>query len=331
MNEKGAKKLVAESGVMLLREGLSARTWGNVSCRTGEHTMVITPSGLAYDGMTPEDIVSVDITTGEWEGKRKPSSEKGVHISAYSQLPDAGFVIHTHQTYASAIGLTGLDKLSFTDAENTALGGIALAEYGLPSTKKLTLNIFNAFKGGAHVVLMANHGTMIVGKDREEAFGRALLLEQVCQRACKGQPSDVTPIDTGKAKRLMDSAKRVFTHVSYISSPSVLACASGQKAIPAQLDDMAQMIGMRLSVVKPDENVLIKALKKKNIVLVPGVGAICRAATDGDLKALCLLAEKACICWLHTKASGVRARLSMFDTMLMRTVYLMKYSKKIGG
>lgn len=326
-----AKQLTAESGRMLLKEKLAARTWGNISCRIGEKSMVITPSGLAYDGMQPDDIVSVDMETGEWAGSRKPSSEKGIHISAYRQFPDAGFVIHTHQTYASAIGMAGFDTLNLSEEEKKKLGGIALAEYGLSSTKKLAKNVAAVFKSGAHTVLMVHHGAVIVGKDRQEAFERAILLENVCRRACKEQPDTPPVFDEALAKSLINSVKKEFKHVSYTSAPPVMACASYGKAIPAQLDDMAQMIGPLLICVKPEVSAVANALRKHEAVLVPGVGAIGQALTQKDLDVLHLLVEKSCICWLHTQAMCVNAKLSPFEIWLMHKVYIMKYSKKIAS
>lgn len=329
MDAENAKRLTAESGRMLLEENLAARTWGNISCRTGETTMVITPSGLGYEGMGPDDIVCMDMETGEWEGTRKPSSEKTIHISAYRRFPEAGFVIHTHQTYASAIGLAGFDTLPLSEEEKEKLGGIALAGYGLPGTKKLAGNVTAAYERGAHAMLMAHHGAVIVGKDREEAFSRALLLESVCRRACKGQPEKTPFFDEALAQSLTASVKKEFGQAAYTASPPALACASGGKAVPAQLDDMAQMIGAKLLVVKPEESAVAEALRKYEAVLVPDVGAVYRALTKGDLDALCLLTEKSCICWLHSQAMGVKTKLSPFDTWLMRKVYVMKYSKKI--
>lgn len=329
MDQIDTKRLVAESGKLLLKEKLAARTWGNVSCRTGDNAMVITPSGLGYDGMEPDDIVTVSLATGEWEGTRKPSSEKGIHISAYRAFPEAGFVIHTHQTYATAIGLAGLTSSFLTEEEKEALGGVILAEYGISTTKKLARNVSGAFDSGAHVVLMAHHGAVIIGKDRQEAFDRALLLEDICRRCCKGQPKVAPVFDEALADRLTALVKEESGYAGYISAAAVLACASEGKAIPAQLDDMAQMIGFRLSAVKSDETAVINALRKKAAVLVPGVGALCRASNEEDLSALCLLIEKACICWRHTRASQVNIRLSALDIALMRAVYLMKYSKKM--
>ncbi|GAB1476861.1 class II aldolase/adducin family protein [Bacillota bacterium] len=331
MNETEAKDLVARAGRMLLSEGLVARTWGNVSCRIDENRMAITPSGLAYENMTADDVVCLNMSSGEWEGRLPPSSEKGVHIAAYRGLDDGEFVIHTHQVYASAIGLTGIEDLSLSVEEESALGGIAMADYGLPGTKKLAQNVAAALRGGAHSVLLARHGAVIVGKDHEETFQRARLLETVCRRACMGQPADNLIFNKELAENLVKYAKNKYEHVAFTSASPVLACADGGKTIRAQLDDMAQMIGPRLPIVRPDEEAIVDALVKKEAVLVPGVGAICRAFTDDDSAAMCLLAEKACISWLHTQAMGINKHLSWLDTRIMRSIYLKKYSKMTGG
>lgn len=122
----------------LLEKNIVARTWGNTSCRVDDEHCLITPSGLDYMQTTEEDIVLLDLKNGEWEGRRKPSGERGVHIAAYRQFPGVNFVIHTHQNYATAIGLTGMDSLQITEEEKRQLGGLGAAAYGLPGMKKLT-------------------------------------------------------------------------------------------------------------------------------------------------------------------------------------------------
>ena len=92
-----AKKLVVEAGKKLLETGLIARTWGNVSARISDTQFVITPSGRAYDTLTPEEVVVVNIDDCSHEGDIKPSSEKGIHADAYKHHPLVNFVIHTHQ------------------------------------------------------------------------------------------------------------------------------------------------------------------------------------------------------------------------------------------
>lgn len=71
-----AKKLVVEAGKKLIETGLIARTWGNVSARISETQFVITPSGRAYETLTPDDIVVVNIEDCSYDGDIKPSSEK---------------------------------------------------------------------------------------------------------------------------------------------------------------------------------------------------------------------------------------------------------------
>ena len=137
MEEQMARRLVAAEGKKLQQAGLVARTWGNISCRIDENHFVITPSGLDYETMTARDLVLMDIRNGVCCGAHKPSSEKGVHLAAYQTFPEVGYVIHTHQTYATAIGLCGFEQLAMTEEEAEKLGGIAGAAYGLSSTEKL--------------------------------------------------------------------------------------------------------------------------------------------------------------------------------------------------
>ena len=95
-----AKKLVVAAGKKLVESGLIARTWGNVSARISDTQFVITPSGRAYETLTPEEVVVVNIEDCSYEGDIKPSSEKGVHAAAYRHHPTVDFVIHTHQKAA---------------------------------------------------------------------------------------------------------------------------------------------------------------------------------------------------------------------------------------
>lgn len=334
MDEREARRLVAEAGRMFRKEGLVARTWGNMSCRIDESTFAITPSGLGYESMTEDDVVLFHMADGTWSGTRKPSSEKGVHIAAYRQFPDVGFVAHTHQPFASALGLAGFDALSLAEEEHVALGGVACAHYGLPGSKRITANVSAALSTGAHAVLMAQHGALIAGKDLNDAFSRAKLLEAVCRRACKGQPGGSVLGEEGLntlAKQLAGS----FPCIGYTGAPAVQEAAKAEKPFFAQLDDMAQMIGPELLCVRMEPRAVLAALKKHSAVLVydknGGAGALCRADSTGDCEALKLLVEKACVGFLHTRALGVSAKLSALHAMLMHMVYKTKYAKQIGG
>ena len=185
MEDQELRKLVADTGRELLEKKLVARTWGNISARKDATHFAISPSGLGYEGMTPEDVPIYNLTDGTYEGPRKPSSEKKIHASAYQIFDDVNFVIHTHQDYATAVGLVGSDILEMTDEEKEILGEIRVAAYGLPGTKKLKYNVEEAMLKGSKVVLMLHHGAVIGGVDKDDAVHKAMVLETVCERAVR--------------------------------------------------------------------------------------------------------------------------------------------------
>ena len=296
MEEKELRQQIVDTGLLLLETGLVARTWGNVSARVDKTHCLITPSGLSYTMTTPVDLALYDMEKETYEGEYKPSSEKGVHIGAYELFPDVNFVIHTHQTYASAIGVYGFEKLDITEEEKDMLGGIALAEYGLPGTKKLKNAVRKCFESGAHTVLMKNHGVVVAGVSKEEALERVNLLEEICKRNCNGLVEGEEPEITWSKKG---------------------------KPIVAQLDDMAQMIGSKIPVVDDAK----EGFKDSNAVIVKNQGIFVKGIDGDDEAALKLLVHKAAVTMLHTDASGSKNKLSFIDCRLMRFVYLKKYSK----
>ncbi|MBQ4245268.1 MAG: class II aldolase/adducin family protein [Clostridia bacterium] len=194
-----AKNLVIEAGVKLVERGLIARTWGNVSCRIDDETFVITPSGKPYIGLTPDDIVEVKIEDLSYRGNVKPSSEKGVHAEVYKAHPEANFVIHTHQKYASVI--SDLSK-GLCDIEGEAaqvIGSVVpIAAYGMPGTGKLRKGIIAALeKYNTKAIIMAHHGAVCFGSDFDDAFNVTAVLEDLCEKAILKLSKDFTgPVET---------------------------------------------------------------------------------------------------------------------------------------
>ena len=187
MDIQTAKQAVIDAGKKLVETGLIARTWGNVSCRIDADSFVITPSGKAYDGLTPADIVQVKLADTSYEGEVKPSSEKGVHAEVYKARADINFVIHTHQNKASVLSALsgGIPQPGAAYAE--ILGGaVPLGAYGLPGTGKLKKGVAAAIaqtKGKA--VIMAHHGALCYGTDAADAFLVASTLEEACDAFLK--------------------------------------------------------------------------------------------------------------------------------------------------
>jgi len=175
------KKEIIQGGLRLLKEGLVARTWGNISIRVDESYMLITPSGRTYETLTESDIVLVNYHTSKHEGEIKPSSEKELHCEIYRTRPKIKAVIHTHQMNASTVATARREVPPILDDMTQIIGPtVRVAPYALPSTKKITKKTVKALKG-RNAALMANHGAVCVGRDLDEAF----VVCQVLEKACK--------------------------------------------------------------------------------------------------------------------------------------------------
>ena len=182
MDIEDAKKMVCAAGKKLLKEGLVARTWGNVSVRVNDQQMVITPSGRPYDELNPDDMVLVNFYNLRFEGKIKPSSELKLHCQVYKTRPQIQAVIHTHQMYASIVAAAQKDVEVLHSGHQQILGGIVIktAPYALPNTKKITVETARAIED-SKAALMANHGAVCIGKSLDDAFEVANTLEKACE------------------------------------------------------------------------------------------------------------------------------------------------------
>jgi L-fuculose-phosphate aldolase len=137
---------------------------GNVSVRHGERVL-ITPSGLPYAAMLPDDIVEIDLEGRRTGGsERKPSSEWPFHAAIYKARPDATAIVHTHSPYATALSCARRDIPAFHYM--IALGGgadIRCATYATFGTQALADNAVAALEG-RRAVLLANHGVITIGQ-----------------------------------------------------------------------------------------------------------------------------------------------------------------------
>ena len=338
MSNMDKRREIIDTGIELLEEKLVARTWGNISARIDADNYLITPSGLDYTSMREEDIVSVNIKTGEYTGINRPSGEKGVHSAAYEVFDDVNFVVHTHQTYATAVSLAGFDSLEatagspagsesfdITEEEIEKLGGIALADYGLPGTKEITNACKSALLTGAHTVLMIHHGVLVLGKDKEEAMKRVKLLESICERNVKRVIKDNTLNNYLKALNTCPEDNSSYRYCEVLTDKALIALSNSETEIFSQLDDVSQMIGTKIVTVDS----LDKALKlSDNAVLIKGVGALIKAENKDDLEALKVLMNKMAIVKLYTKAKNVKAEISIEESDFMHYDYVTRYSKQ---
>ena len=189
------KASVCSANIRLQTSGLITLTWGNVSQIDRETGLVvIKPSGIPYDSMTPDDMVIVDLDGKTVEGKWNPSSDLPTHLELYRTFPEIGGVTHTHSRWATIFSQAGysVPALGTTHAD-TFYGDV-------PCTRKLTdeeisgeyeketgkviCEIFaDRDPMSCPAVLVNSHGPFTWGKNADKSVENAIILEEVAMMA----------------------------------------------------------------------------------------------------------------------------------------------------
>ncbi len=163
--------------------GINRGSAGNVSarCAPGEGAFLVTPTGMAYDACSADDMVRVG-ADGTPSGRRKPSSEWRFHRDIYAARPEAGAVVHTHSPFATALACQeqGIPAFHYMVAR---FGGadVRCADYATFGTQALSDAILIAL-AGRNACLMAHHGMVVFGRDCEQALALAVELETLCEQ-----------------------------------------------------------------------------------------------------------------------------------------------------
>lgn len=395
-----AKELVIEAGKKLIKEGLIARTWGNVSARISDTQFVITPSGRAYEDLTPDEIVVVNIDDCSYEGDIKPSSEKGVHAAAYRHHPTVDFVIHTHQKAATIVSITGMEIRNVYDEFKPVLGEkIPVAKYAMSTTDPLRKNVESCIMMNprARALLLKHHGTLCMGDNFEHAFDLSLTLEKCCEKIIRDNylrhswektydenakrnyylqkfelpmmPDDIcdlgSSVRNGSCFTLTVGGQKVdvdletclgingiapkcakihkaiydntdFSMIKHISDADAVAVScTGDKMLP-MIDDFAQIVGVDVDCcpwIDGDTDDCAKHIGKaiagRNAVLIEGNGVMIAGNNEGDMQALEIIMDKGCQAQIDVNIFNRVHYVPKMECFLMRTVYLMKYSKQI--
>jgi L-fuculose-phosphate aldolase len=158
------------------RIGINQGTSGNVSARWRKG-MLVTPSGIPYEDIRPEDIIYIDFSTNEAQGPHKPSSEWLFHRDILSGRPEAQAVVHTHSSYATAMAIQRMD-IPAHHYMVAAAGGrrIVCAEYATFGTQELSNNALAALEKRS-ACLLANHGVIALGPNLAKALWLANEIE----------------------------------------------------------------------------------------------------------------------------------------------------------
>jgi L-ribulose-5-phosphate 4-epimerase len=162
----------------LTRHNLVVWTMGNVSGRDPETGLVvIKPSGVRYEDLTPENMVVVDQEGVTVEGDYRPSSDTLAHLYIYRHRPEVMGVVHTHSTFATAFAALGREIPVYLTAICDEFGGpIPCGGYGKVGGDEIGREVIRAI-GSSPAVLLKNHGVFTIGKTPEAAVKAAVMVE----------------------------------------------------------------------------------------------------------------------------------------------------------
>ncbi|MDL2236276.1 class II aldolase/adducin family protein [Christensenellaceae bacterium OttesenSCG-928-K19] len=170
-----------ETALKMKEYRLIAMAGGNVSLRLGNGHFLVTPSGMEYDKMRPDDILEVDAEGAVVNGHWRPSVDLVALLYIYKNLPDVNAIIHTHQVYATAAGLIG-DVLpaAVTTLANCTLGPVNVADYSSAASLEMGVQAVK-FLDGKRAVILKNHGVITVGGNLDEALHAAVYMEDAAK------------------------------------------------------------------------------------------------------------------------------------------------------
>ncbi len=199
MKYQEAREQVYATVIKSVKNGLIRLSAGNISARTPDGLVAITPSGIAYDVLKPEEIAIVDVQ-GNWvDAPKEPSSETPMHTAIYRGLPHVDAILHTHSPFAITFATLG-KVVPMVSLELFTCGApIPVAPWACPGTAEagvVTVDIFCS-RPELKICLLRNHGLVAIGKNLDNAFELAYDAEigmQVYHQALQvGQPELITP------------------------------------------------------------------------------------------------------------------------------------------
>jgi L-ribulose-5-phosphate 4-epimerase len=208
------RREVSELHAELPRWGLVVWTAGNVSARVpGHDLLVIKPSGVGYDELSPEAMVVCDLAGNLVDGDRSPSSDTAAHAYVYAHVPEVGGVVHTHSTYATAWAARGepipcvLTMMADEFGGEIPIGPFALI--GDDSIGRGIVETLSAHRSPA--VLMQNHGPFTVGRTARDAVKAAVMCEEVARTVhIARQLGEPLPIPARDIDSLFDRYQNVY-------------------------------------------------------------------------------------------------------------------------
>jgi L-fuculose-phosphate aldolase len=175
------REAIVHYGRKMITSHLTTGAGGNLSiCDRASGRVAISPSGIEYFDLQPEDVVVTDLDGQVIEGQYKPSSELGFHLALYRKRSDINAVLHTHSVYATTMACLGWEIPAVHYLVGFSGHKVPLAPYATFGTPELAQNVADGI-GDYHAVLLANHGLVAVGADMGRAFNTAEEIELVAR------------------------------------------------------------------------------------------------------------------------------------------------------
>jgi L-ribulose-5-phosphate 4-epimerase len=208
------REQVAELHAELVRYGLVVWTAGNVSARVpGHDLLVIKPSGVRYEDLTPAAIVVCDLHGELVDGQLAPSSDTAAHAYVYRHRPDVGGVVHTHSTYACAWAARREPiPCSLTAMADEFGGEIPLGPFARIGDDSIGRGVVDTLdRHRSPAVIMANHGVFTIGRDATAAVKAAVMCEDVARSThLARQLGPLVPIQQSDVDALFDRYQNAY-------------------------------------------------------------------------------------------------------------------------
>jgi L-ribulose-5-phosphate 4-epimerase len=196
----------------LVRNNLVAWTSGNVSARAGD-LIVIKPSGISYDDLTPESMVLCDLDGNPVGEGLSPSSDTATHAYIYRNMPEVGGVVHTHSTYATAWAARGEPIPCVITAMADEFGGeIPVGPFALIGSEEIGRGVVATLQGHrSPAVLMKSHGVFAIGRTAREAVKAAVMCEDVARTVHLARAfGDIAPLPADQVDALHARYKNYY-------------------------------------------------------------------------------------------------------------------------
>ena len=201
-SDRGHRVAIVEFGELLHANGFVAATDGNLSVRLDDERLLVTPTCICKGRMSPSDMVIVDMDGKRLAGKRRVSSEIGMHLLIYRLRPEVRGIVHAHPPTATGFAAAGMALTEPLVCEVVmGLGCIPLARYGTPGTSELAKTL-EPYVPHYDAILMSNHGVVTYGDTIEHAYMKMETVEHFAQIALVthllGRQQPLTGVDIEK-------------------------------------------------------------------------------------------------------------------------------------